>query len=170
MSNRPQTLKTIGSVSFIVEKSLTVVLMFLINFLPRFWNRGEPSLKRWGYKASLATYVLQNSLIALIGSTTAAYKVLTIPEPEPKANELKLPGAKSVVDLMLLITNYGFRYFVAEFFLTKLFDKELDILGGKTIEESMGVQILEGPEHDDHGSASHRMNVTPTQELDGAKA
>ena len=35
MSNRPQILKTVGSVSFIVEKSLTVVLMFLINFLPR---------------------------------------------------------------------------------------------------------------------------------------
>jgi hypothetical protein len=68
-------------------------------------------------------YVLQNSLIALIDSTAAAYKVLTIPEPEPKANELKLPGAKSVVDLMLLITNNGFRYFVAEFFLTKIFDK-----------------------------------------------
>jgi hypothetical protein len=115
-------------------------------------------------------YVLQNSLIALIDSTAAAYKVLTIPEPESKANELKLPGAKSVVDLMLLITNNGFRYFVAEFFLTKIFDKELDILGGKTIEESMGVQILEGPEDDDHDSGSHRMNVTPTQELDRAKA
>ena len=139
-------------------------------FFLRFWNRGELSLKRWGYKAALAMYVLQNSRIALIGSTAAAYKVLTIPEPESKANELKLPGANSVVDLMLLITNNGFRYFVAEFFLTKIFDKELDILGGKTIEESMGVQILEGSEDDDHGSGSHRMNVTPTQELDGAKA
>jgi hypothetical protein len=54
--------------------------------------------------------------------------------------------------------------------LTKIFDKELDILGGKTIEESMGVQIPEGQEDDDHGSGSHRMNVTPTQELEGSQA
>ena len=115
-------------------------------------------------------YVFQNSLVALLGSTVAAYKVLSVPEPDSKTNESKPPGAKSVVALMLLIINNGFRYFVAEFFLTKIFDKELDILGGKTIEESMDVPILEGQEDDDHGRGSHRMNVTPTQELDGAKA
>ncbi|CAB4016644.1 Hypothetical predicted protein [Paramuricea clavata] len=108
--------------------------MFLANFSPRFWNGGESSLKRWGYKAALAMYVVQNSVVALLGSTVAAYKVLSVPESKRKKNESEPPGVKSVVALMLLIINNGFRYFVAEFFLTKIFDKELDILGGKTFE------------------------------------
>ena len=112
-------------------------------------------------------YVLQISVVALLGSTVAAYKVLSVSEPKPKP-----PGAKSVVALMLLITSNGFRYFVADFYFSKIFDKDLDIglLGGKTIVESMGVQIEEGPEDDDHGSGSYRMIVTPTQEIDSEDA
>ena len=85
-------------------------------------------------------YVLQNFLVALLGSTVAAYKVLTVPEQENKSNKERRPGVKSVVALMLLITNNGFRYFVAEFFFSKIFDENLDILGGKTIEESIRAQ------------------------------
>ena len=85
-------------------------------------------------------YVLQNSLVALLGSTVAAYKVLTVPEQENKSIKEQRPGVKSVVALMLLITNNGFRYFVAEFFSSKMFDENSDILGGKTIEESICAQ------------------------------
>ena len=85
-------------------------------------------------------YVFHNFLIALLGSTVAAYKILTVPEQENKSNKEQRPGVKSVVALMLLITNNGFRYFVAEFFFSKMFDENLDILGGKTIEESIPAQ------------------------------
>ncbi len=105
--------------------------------------------------------VFQNFLVALLGSTIAAYKVLTVPEQETKTNEMQRPGAKSVVALMLLVTNNGFRYFVAEFFFSKIFDENLDILGGKSIEESVGTQ-----EQERHDRTSHRMVVTPTQGLD----
>jgi hypothetical protein len=36
MSSNPQTWKTLSYVSFIMEKSLTVLLMFLLNFLSRY--------------------------------------------------------------------------------------------------------------------------------------
>ena len=75
-------------------------------------------------------------MIALLGSTIAAYKVLSV---APNV-DTKNPSAKLVVGLMLLVTNNGFRYFLAEFFLSKIFDDGLDILGGKTIEESIGAQ------------------------------
>ena len=107
----------------------------------------------------MAIYVLQNSLLALIGSTVAAYKVLTVPAPQDKSNEGEQPGAKSVVNLMFLITNNGFRYFVAEFFLTKIFDENLDILGGKMIQESIGAREGERP-HEYEDASSHRMVVT----------
>jgi hypothetical protein len=89
-------------------------------------------------------YVLQNFLVSLVGSTYVAYKVTTVSELDIKMGKENLHGAKSVVDLILLITNNGFRYFIAEFFLSKLFNEDLDILGGnsvKTIEESIGVRI-----------------------------
>jgi hypothetical protein len=108
---------------------------------------------------------LQNYLVALLGSTIAAYKVLTVPEQEGKSDKVH-PGVKSVVGLMLLITNNGFRHFVAEFFLSKIFDENSDILGGKTpIEEIFGGQEveIETPYEKEHPS-SHRMVVTPTPE------
>ena len=74
---------------------------------------------------------------------------------------MQRPGAKSVVDLMLLVTNNGFRYFFAEFYFSKVFDENLDILGGKSIEESVGTQQQER-----HDPTFHRMVVTPTQGLD----
>ena len=114
----------------------------------------------------MTIYVLQNSLVALLGSTIAAYKVLTVPEPAGKSNEGQQPGVKSVVALMLLITNNGFRYFAAEFFFAKMFDENLDILGGgKTIEESIGTREGER-QHEYVDASSHVMSVTPTQELD----
>ena len=78
-------------------------------------------------------------MIALFGSTVAAYNVLTVPE-EGKPDKGEQPGVKSVICLMLLITDNGFRYFVAEFFFAKMFDENLDIFGGKTIQESIGAR------------------------------
>ena len=106
-------------------------------------------------------YVLQNSLVALLGSIIAAYKVLNVPEPNGKSNEGQQPGVKSVAALMLLITNNGFRYFAAEFFLAKIFDENLDILEGKTIQESIGAREEDRP-HEYENASSHRMVDTPT--------
>lgn len=78
-------------------------------------------------------YVLQNFVMALLGSTIAAYKVLTI---KPNV-DIQDPGPRSIIALILLVTNNGYRYFVADFFFSKLFDDELDILGGRTIQESI---------------------------------
>ncbi|CAB4033969.1 Hypothetical predicted protein [Paramuricea clavata] len=114
------------------------------NFFNRFLDRGESSFKLWVYKTALAMYVLQNLLVSLVGSTYVAYKVTTVSELDIKMDKQNLHGAKSVVDLILLITNNALRYFIAEFFLSKLFNEDLDILGGnsgKTIEESIGVRI-----------------------------
>lgn len=112
-------------------------------------------------------YVFQNSIIALLGSTIASYKVLTVSEPRPNMNNAKQPKAKSVVALMLLITNNGFRYFIADFFLSKLFDENMDVLGGKTIVESIGTQNDEGQ---DEAEGSHRMIPTPTRDFYAADA
>jgi hypothetical protein len=107
-------------------------------------DRSESNIKRYLYKTALCINALQNYLVALVGSTYVAYKVTTVPEPGTKMEKQNLQGAKSVVDLILLITNNGFRYFIAEFFLSKMFDEDLDILEGKTIEESIGVRVQRG--------------------------
>ena len=129
----------------------------------RFGNRGESSVKIRLYKASLLLYSLQNSAIALLGSINAAYKVLTIPESD---NERNQPSAKAVVDLMLLITNNSFRYFVGDFFLSKIFDEELDILGGKTIKDSIGDNYEEIQQSEEAtgypAQSTHRMIMTPS--------
>ena len=106
-------------------------------------------------------YVLQNFVMALLGSTIASYKVLSVSQPRPNMNNAEQPKAKSVVALMLLMTNNGFRYFVADFFLSKLFDENMDVLGGKTIEESIGTQNDEGQ---DEPEGSHRLILTPTHD------
>lgn len=133
----------------------------VIIFSSRFWNRGESRLKYWLYKVAMLMYVLQNSIFALLGSTIATYKVLTVTEPQPNVNKTK-PGPKSVVALMLMIVNNGFRYFVADFFLSKIFDEQLDVLGGKTVEESIGTGNDE--EQDKPERSSNRI-PTPTQNL-----
>ena len=114
------------------------------NFFFRFLDRSESNFKRYLYKTALFINALQNYLVVLVGSTYVAYKVTTVPEPGSKMGKQNLHGAKSVVDLILLITNNGFRYFIAEFFLSKMFDEDLDILEGKTIEESIGVRVQRG--------------------------
>ena len=74
--------------------------------------------------------------MAMLGSTIAVYKVLTVPS-SPVSNDP--PDIEAVASLMLLIINNGLRYYLAEFFLSKLFDQDVDILGGgtKSILESL---------------------------------
>ena len=115
-------------------------------------------VKYWLYKVAMVIYVLQNSILALLGSTIAAYKVLTVSGAQPNMKEH--PGPKSVIALMLLITNNGFRYFVSDFFLSKIFDENLDVLGNKTVGESIGTAGNDEEHHEP--DRSHRMIPTPT--------
>ena len=141
--NKPNTVKTVSYLLFMLEKTLTVTVMFLLNFLPKFGNNGEIKLKFWLYKIALAVYSLECYTLALLGSTIAVYKVLTVSESGTK--DQPSPGVISVVDLMLLMTNNGLRYFMADFFLSKFFDESLDVLGSahgsKKITESLGVPL-----------------------------
>lgn len=74
--------------------------------------------------------------MAILGSTIAVYKVLTVPNT---ADTEDAPDIEAVTSLMLLITNNTLRYQVAEFFFSKFFDQDVDILGGgtKSISESL---------------------------------
>ena len=78
--------------------------------------------------------------MAILGSTIAVYKVLTVPNTPAGTNDA--PNIEAVVSLMLLITNNALRYYLAEFFFSKLFDQDVDILGGgtKSISESLEQQ------------------------------
>ena len=102
----------------------------------------------------MVIYVLQNSILALLGSTIAAYKVLTVSGAQPNMREH--PGPKSVIALMLFITNNGFRYFVSDFFLSKIFDEKLDVLGGESIGTAGNDEEHREPDR------SHRMIPTPS--------
>ena len=132
----------------------------------RIGERGESSVKTRLYKASLLLYSFQNSAIALLGSIIVAYKVLTIPESDNERSQTNHPSAKAVIDLMLLITNNSFRYFVGDFFLSKIFDEELDILGGKTIKDSIGDSYEEIQQSEEAtgypAQSTHRMIMTPS--------
>ena len=157
--------KTISYTLFMFEKFLAVTLVFFLNFLPPIWNGQDARLKLWLYKTALAIYALECYLLAILGSTIAVYKVLTVSEADRTwlamqrrsnvstdadsrlrlvhgAHATNPPDVKSVVDLMLLMTNNGLRYFLADFFVSKLFDESLDHLGGgkKKIAESLAPQ------------------------------
>lgn len=122
------------------EKSSAVVLVLFLNFLPSD-KSGLPqknsAMKLGLYKATLFVYALEGYTMAILGSTIAVYKVLSVPNTADTDDEA--PEREAVVSLMLLITNNALRYYLAEFFFSKLFDQDVDILGGgtKSISESL---------------------------------
>ena len=122
------------------EKSSAVIVALFLNFLPSD-KSGLPqknsAMKLGLYKATLFVYALEGYTMAILGSTIAVYKVLTVPNT-PVTNR-DAPDIEAVVSLMLLITNNALRYYLAEFFFAKLFDQDVDILGGgaKSISESL---------------------------------
>ena len=137
--NKSETFKTLSYVLFMCEKSSAVVVALLLNFLPS--DTSGPSQKNSAmklglYKAALFVYALEGYTMAILGSTIAVYKVLTVPNT---ADTNDAPDIQAVVSLMLLITNNALRYYLAEFFFSKLFDQDVDILGGgtKNISESL---------------------------------
>ena len=138
--NKSEAFKTLSYILFMCEKSSAVAVALFFNFLPSD-KSGLPqkndAMKLGLYKAVLFVYALEGYTMAILGSTIAAYKVLTVPNT-PVTNR-DAPDIEAVVSLMLLITNNALRYYLAEFFFSKLFDQDVDILGGgtKSISESL---------------------------------
>ena len=138
--NRSETFKTLSYVLFMCEKSSAVVLVLFLNFLPSDESalpQKNSAMKLGLYKAALFVYALEGYTMAILGSTIAVYKVLTVPNTQGTNDEA--PDIEAVVSLMLLISNNALRYYLAEFFFSKLFDQDVDILGGgtKSITESL---------------------------------
>ena len=138
--NKSEKFKTLSYILFMCEKSSAVVVALFLNFLPSD-ESGLPqkisALKLGLYKAALFVYALEGYTMAILGSTIAVYKVLTVPNTQGTNRDA--PDIEAVVSLMLLITNNALRYYLAEFFFAKLFDQDVDILGGgtKSISESL---------------------------------
>ena len=187
--HKPNASKTISYVLFMVEKSLAVAVVLLLNFLPSVKSdvsQNKSALKLWIYKAVLLLYALEGYTMAILGSIIAVYKVLTVSDTRGIAliklastnvyenltlasaqqrlqwrnngySTMDPPDMKAVVDLMLLMTNNALRYYLADFFFSKFFDHDVDILRGgtKSISESLAVNRA-----DDIPTAE------PTQELD----
>ena len=137
--NKPEILKTLSYVLFMCEKSSAVVAALFLNFLPSDaggLSENNSTKKLLLYRAVLIVYAFEGYTMAMLGSTIAVYKVLTVPSTPVSTDA---PDIEAVVSLMLLIINNGLRYYLAEFFLSKLFDQDVDILGGgtKSILESL---------------------------------
>ena len=175
MLDKPNMSKTISYAIFIAEKSSVVAAMLFLNFLPSVTggpSEDSLAMKTILYKATLALYALEGYMMAFLGSMAAVYKVLTVSEneqnrgffsPTQQENMTLLvnnhgqgsddnysagnpPGVKAVVDLMLLMMNNGLRYYLADFFSSKVFDQDVDILGGgtKCISKSLGRRTGDG--------------------------
>lgn len=139
ISQKQETLKTLLYYFYIFEKSLEVALVLCLNFVPSNAS-GLPQkkfgLRFWLYMAALIVYALEGYTMFILGSTIAVQNVLSVPHT---ANIEDSPDITVVAGLMLLIINNGLRYYLAEFFVSKLFDPDEDILGGgtKSISESL---------------------------------
>ena len=192
--HEPKASKTISYVLFMSEKSLAVALVLFLNFLPSVnLSRTRSTLKLVIYKATLLLYALEGYTMAILGSTIAVYKVLTVSDPPgiarihptspnvqknwtlPSTHQLQgvnngestvdPPHMKAVVDLMLLMTNNALRFYLADFFFSKVFDHDVDILGGgtKSISESLGVNRADDiptadPAHETLEASTHVTN------------
>ena len=77
----------------------------------------------------------------IIFSAIALYHVVSVPHTATGIKDT--PDIGEITSLMLLITNNGLRYYLADFFSSKCFDQDIDILGGGTqsITESLGQLI-----------------------------
>ena len=84
--------------------------------------------------------------MAMLGTAIAAYQVLNVPSIQDGSKDP--PEVKTVASLMLLIINNALRVYLAEFFLSKVYDQDADILGGgtKSIAESLALPVGQAQE------------------------
>ena len=149
IANDTETLKTVAYIIFVFEKSFAVAVVLVLNFLPSGANdlpQKNSFLKLVLYKAALAVYAVEGYTMAMLGSAIASYKVLTVPSTPDGSKDP--PEVKAVASLMLLIINNALRVYLAEFFLSKVYDQDSDILGGgtKSIAESLALPVGQAQE------------------------
>ena len=149
MANDTETLKTVAYIIFVFEKSFAVAVVLVLNFLPSDGNdlpQKNSLLKLVLYKAALAVYAVEGYTMATLGSAIAAYQVLNVPSIPDGSKDP--PEVKAVASLMLLIINNALRFYLADFFLSKFYDQDADILGGgtKSIAESLALPVGQAQE------------------------
>ena len=149
MTHNTETLKTVVYILFVFEKSFAVAVVLVLNFLPSDANdltQKNSLLKLVLYKAALAVYAVEGYTMATLGSAIAAYQVLNVPSIPDGSKDP--PEAKAVASLMLLIINNALRVYLAEFFLSKVYDQDADILGGgtKRIAETLALPVRQAQE------------------------
>lgn len=149
MTHNTDTLKTVVYIIFVFEESFAVAVVLVLNFLPSDANdlrQKNSLLKLVLYKAALAVYVVEGYTMAMLGTAIAAYQVLNVPSIQDGSKDP--PEVKAVASLMLLIINNALRVYLAEFFLSKVYDQDADILGGgtKSIAESLALPVGQAQE------------------------
>lgn len=144
MTHNTETLKTVVYILFVFEKSFAVAVVLVLNFLPS--DAKNSLLKLVLYKAALAVYAVEGYTMATLGSAIAAYQVLNVPSIPDGSKDP--PEVKAVASLMLLIINNALRVYLAEFFLSKVYDQDADILGGgtKRIAETLALPVRQAQE------------------------
>ena len=152
MAINTETLKTVAYIIFVFEKLFAVAVVLVLNFLPSDANdlpQKNSLLKLVLYKAALAVYAIEDYTMAMLGSAIAAYKVLSVPSTPDGSKDP--PEVQAVASLMLLITNNALRVYLAEFFLSKVYDQDADILGGgtKSIAESLALPVGQAQEDEE---------------------
>lgn len=152
MAINTETLKTVAYIIFVFEKFFAVAVVLVLNFLPSDANdlhQKNSLLKLVLYKAALAVYAIEGYTMAMLGSTIAAYKVLSVPSTPDGSKDP--PEVKAVASLMLLLANNALRVYLAEFFLSKVYDQDADILRGgtKSIAESLALPVGQAQEDEE---------------------
>jgi len=159
-------------IAFPVEHITSIALVFTLNFavLAKFIKNTDSRWNMVVYKATLAIYAIENYTMFILNTMLAAYH-LFIFNPcfsEGLANNSSLTSvisthdstkistepvrchdAKSTIMLLLRLALISFRYMVGEFFLTKLFRENSDVLHeplDPIASLSEGVQMLDIPE------------------------
>ena len=139
MKRDPEKLKTFLYICYIFEKSFGVALVLCLNFLSS--DAMKSGLKFWLYLVTFGVYAVENYTAFILYSTITLYHVVSVPHTATGTKDT--PDIGEIASLMLLITNNGLRYYLADFFSSKCFDQDVDILGGGTrsINESLGQPI-----------------------------
>ncbi|KAK3735456.1 hypothetical protein QZH41_007687 [Actinostola sp. cb2023] len=159
-------------IAYPVEHITSIALVFTLNFavLAKFIKNTDSRWNKVVYKAILAVYAIENYTMFMLNTMLAAYHLFTF-QPcfsEGLANNSSLTtvisthdstkistepirchDAKSTIMLLLRLALISFRYMVGEFFLTKLFRENSDVLHeplDPIASLSEGVEMLDIPE------------------------
>ncbi|XP_031553420.1 uncharacterized protein LOC116290516 [Actinia tenebrosa] len=120
--------------AYILEHITSAALMFTLNFVPEFVKNDvlQRNPKYYGYKLTLLLYSIENYVLYALGTVVAAYKLVSVPttcSPTPEIqNNTDCYDVLAVTMLFLLVSVLAIRLTVGEFFLTKFFEEDVNVL------------------------------------------